>query len=257
MKQIRGYLALSTVCVGMLLSDLVQRLVIGPWLWLRPQSRHGVLGRWLQFLAWLVTRPLEVIGGASLPRPQRVVPCKPGILIIINHQSLLDIPLGVEALQDGYLSLVTRRRYTRFIPLISHLVRLFRYPSIDPEADPRAGRRMLKSLRKAALESDVPILIYPEGTRTRDGEIGPFRRTGMRVLLRSRTWTVHAFVVDGLWEHAKFKHLMGNMNTIDARMAHVGAFEWTDAKGDDEAFVSEIRQRMIEKLAEMRGLAAS
>ena len=73
----------------MLLSDLVQRLVIGPWLWLRPQSRHSVLGHWLQFLAWWVTRPLEVIGGASLRRPLRVVPCEPGTLIVLKNQ---DVP---------------------------------------------------------------------------------------------------------------------------------------------------------------------
>lgn len=253
MKLFRGYLALGTVCLGMLLSDLVQRLVIGPWLWLRPQSRHSILGRWLQFLAWLVTRPLELIGGASLPHPLRVVPCEPGVLIVVNHQSLLDIPLAVQVLRDGYLSLVTRRRYTRFVPLVSHLVRLFRYPSIDPAADAGDGRRMLKRLRKVARESDVPILIYPEGTRTKNGEIGPFFRTGMRVILRSRAWTVHAFVVDGLWEHAKFKHLMGSMSTIDARMEHVGAFEWTDPKGDPESFIADLRRSMIDKLAEMRG----
>jgi len=172
---------------------------------------------------------------------------------VLNHQSILDIPMAVETLRDGYLSLLTRRRYTRFVPLVSHLVRLYRYPSIDPAADSGDGRRMLKRLREVARESEVPILIYPEGTRTKDGEIGPFRRTGMRVLLRSRTWTVHAFVVDGLWEHGKFKHLMGNMNTIDVRMEHVGAFEWTDPKGDSEAFIADVRQGMVDRLAEMRG----
>ena len=253
MRVLRGYLALGTTCLGMLLADLVQRLVIGPWLWLRPQSRRSVLGPWLQFLKWLVTRPLEVIGGASLPYPDRVVPCEPGVLIVLNHQSLLDIPLGVRTLSDGYLRLVTRRRYTRFIPLISHLVRLYRNPIVDPTADPGGGRRMLKRLREIARESDVPIMIYPEGTRSRDGEIGPFRPGGMGLMLRMRTFKVHAFVVDGLWEHGKFRHLMGSMNTIDARMEYVGVFDWTDPKADPEPFVEELRQRMVDKLAEMRG----
>jgi len=241
----------------MLLSDLVQRFVIGPWLWLRPQSRLNVLGPWLQFLAWLVTRPLEVLGGAKFPHPDRFVSCEPGVLIVMNHQSMLDIPLVVKTLNGGYLSVVTRRRYARFIPLISHLIRLYQYPTVDPSANPGDARRMLKQLRKVARESDVPVLIYPEGTRTRDGEIGPFRPAGMGLILRARPWKIHAFVVDGIWQHAKFKHLIGSMDTIDARLEYVGEFEWADPKADAEPFVQNLRQHMVEKLGEMRGVTVA
>ena len=249
---LRGYLAMGTICVGLLLSDFVQRLVIGPWLWLRPGRRRRVLGPWLHFLEALITWPLEAIGGVSLPPRHRVVPCKPGVLIVLNHQSLLDIPLGVRTLSTGYLRLVTRRRYARSIPLISHLIRLYRNPLVDPSASTGDGRRMLKRLRRIARESDVPIMIYPEGTRTKDGEIGPFRPAGMGLVLRARPFEVHAFVVDGLWRHARFKDLMGSLREIDARMEYVGRFDWTDPKGDPEPFVARLRSRMVDRLAEMR-----
>ncbi|MBT8337972.1 MAG: 1-acyl-sn-glycerol-3-phosphate acyltransferase [Gemmatimonadetes bacterium] len=251
MNAFRGYLAMGTICIGLLVCDLVQRLVIGPWLWLRPQSRRRVLGAWMQFLEAIIAWPLEAIGGASLPPRHRVVPSKPGVLIVLNHQSLLDIPLGVRTLSEGYLRLVTRRRYSRRIPLISHLIRLYRNPLVDPSASPGDGRRMLKELRKIARESDVPIMIYPEGTRTKDGEIGPFR-PGMGLILRSRPFEVHAFVVDGLWRHAKFNDLIGNLREIDARMEYVGRFDWTDPKGDSEPFLEELRGRMVDQLAAMR-----
>ena len=247
---------MGTICVGLLLCDLVQRLVIGPWLWLRPKSRLRLLGPWIQFLDRLIAWPLEVIGGASLPPRHGVVPCKPGVLIVLNHQSLLDIPLGVRTLSSGYLRLVTRRRYARFIPLVSHLARLYRNPLVDPAASPGDGRRMLRRLREAARDSDVPLMIYPEGTRTKDGEIGPFRAGGLGLILRAREFEVHAFVVDGLWRNAKFKSLLGNLSSIDARMEYVGRFDWTDPKGDPEPFVTDLRTRMVDKLAEMRGAPA-
>lgn len=257
MSRLRGYLAMGTICAGLLLCDLVQRLLIGPWLWLRPGSRRAVLGRWMQFLERLIAWPLEVVGGASLPPRLRVVPCRPGVLIVINHQSLLDIPLGVRALESGYLRLVTRRRYARSIPLISHLIRLYRNPVVDPEASPGDGRRMLKRLREIARDSDVPLMIYPEGTRTRDGEIGPFRPAGLGLILRARAFEVHAFVVDGLWQHAKFQHLLGSLGAIDARMEYVGRFDWSDPKADPEPFVDDLRRRMVDTLAEMRGAGAT
>jgi 1-acyl-sn-glycerol-3-phosphate acyltransferase len=174
------------------------------------------------------------------------------VLIVLNHQSLLDIPLGVRTLSSGYLRLVTRRRYARFIPLVSHLARLYRNPLVDPAASPGDGRRMLKRLRAAARDSEVPLMIYPEGTRTKDGEIGPFRAGGLGLILRAREFEVHAFVVDGLWQYAKFKSLLGNLSSLDARMEYVGRFDWTDPKGEPEPFVTELRTRMVDKLAEMR-----
>lgn len=210
------------------------------------------MGAWLKFLEWMIMRPLEVIGGASLPTHEPVVPCGPGVIIVLNHQSLLDIPLGVTVLESGYFSLVTRRRYARRIPLISHLTRLCGNPIVDPAATAGDARRMLKQLRAAARESQVPLMIYPEGTRTKDGEIGPFRQAGMGLMLRARPFEVHAFVVDGLWQHAKFKDLIGNLSEIDATLEYVGRFDWTDPKADPEPFVNEVRAQMVTRLAEMR-----
>ena len=75
------------------------------------------------------------------------------------------------------------------------------------------------------------------GRGPRMGEIGPFRPAGLGLILRARTWKVHAFVVDGLWQYAKFKHLLGSMDTLDARMEYVGEFEWTNPKADAGLFV--------------------
>ena len=56
---------------------------------------------------------------------------------------------------------------------------------------------MLRELKEAARTSQVPMVIFPEGTRTKDGEIGEFMTTGLRLILRSRSWKVFVFVVDG------------------------------------------------------------
>jgi 1-acyl-sn-glycerol-3-phosphate acyltransferase len=251
LKLFRGYLALIVVSLGMLSSDLIQRLIIGPWTYFRPANRQQILTWWINWLSWLVTRPIELVGGGSIQRPS-TVPCEPGSLILMNHQSVFDVALAEYAVQDGYANIVMRRRYTRWIPLISHLGRLYQYPWVDPTANPGGARRMLKALRKSAVESQVPTAIFPEGTRSKDGEIGPFRPAGLSVILKSRPWTVHAYVIDGLWQHAKFKHLIGSMSDIKGRCEFVGTFEWTDPKADPAPFVAEIRERMIEYLKQMR-----
>ena len=185
--------------------------------------------------------------------PPRIVPCAPGTLIVMNHQSVMDIPLVVRMVRDGYPRIVTRARYHRFIPLISHMVRLYQYPVVNPGANPREVLRMVRLMAKEAAESDVPIAIFPEGTRTKDGEISRFKTRGLSKLLSTRPWTVYIFVVDGYWEAAKFKDFLAGLSHIEGRIEHVKTVEWPDPKADTSAFVDEIRDTMVDGLATMRG----
>lgn len=255
MKLIRGYLALIVVFGGLLLSDLVLRLVVVPWVHLRPSSRERVLAGFIRSMAWLVTRPVEVLSGASIEGPPEI-PAEPGTLILMNHQSLFDIPLVVKAVTGGYPVIVTRRRYARWIPLISLITRVYQYPIVDPSANTSDARQMLKTLRKVARETDMPLTIFPEGHRSRDGEIGPFAPKGMSLILKARPWTVHVMVADGYWQHGKLKQMLGGMGDMRGRIRYVGRFEWTDPRGDVDAFAEEMRGHMVETLAEMRSAAS-
>ena len=186
--KLRGYVALSVLCLGLLAADPVQRLVIAPWVKLRPGRRIPALGRWMHFMAWLVLTPVVRIGHATIPVPRRIVPAKPGNLILMNHQSVFDIPLVVQTVERGYPRIVTRKWYSRSIPLISHMVRLYQYPVVDAAANYTTLRETLDSLEEVGRATDVPIAVFPEGTRTREGEIGRFRLGGLSRLLAARDW---------------------------------------------------------------------
>ena len=235
-----------------LVCDLVQRFVIAPWVKLRPSRRIPVLASWIQSMAVLVMGTVHRIGGASLPEPPRIVPTGPGELIVMNHQSVLDIPLVVKTVDGGYPRIVTRARYHRFIPLISHMVRLYQYPVVDPSANARELIESLRSLQEDAARSEVPMAIFPEGTRTRDGEIGRFKKRGLDRILAAREWTVHVFVADGFWKTARLADFLGGMAHIDGRMAYVGRREWTDPSADSGPFIDELREMMMDGLDELR-----
>ena len=76
--KLRGYAALGTVCLGLLAADVVQRLVIAPWVRLRPRQRVSVLGPWQHLLARFVLGSVSRIGGGAIPAPSRLVPAEPG-----------------------------------------------------------------------------------------------------------------------------------------------------------------------------------
>jgi len=232
----------------------VQRLVIAPWAWLRPTRRIRVLGRWQHLLARFVLSSAARIGGATIPSPPAKIPAEPGQLILMNHQSLFDIPLVVLTVDHGYPRIVTRERYSRSIPLISHMARLYQYPTVDPRANKEELRRTLDSLTETGRESDVPIVVFPEGSRTADGAIGRFRTAGVAHLLKARPWTVHLFVVDGFWRSARFADLSEGLAGIDGRFVHAGTLDWPDPTADSRPLLDEAHRRMVEALGAVRAL---
>lgn len=170
----------------------------------------------------------------------------------MNHQSLFDIPILVQSVRPGYPRILARKRYARGIPLISHLLRLYRFPIVNPDGAVSDLRRSFREIKEAAHDSDVPLALFPEGTRTRNGEIGPFRKKGLRVILGARTWRVYVLVVDGFWNVARFKDFVGGVADLRGRVELAGVMEWTDPEAETQPFVDEMRAMMVQRLADMR-----
>jgi 1-acyl-sn-glycerol-3-phosphate acyltransferase len=98
-----------------------------------------------------------------------------------NHQSNFDIPvlLGHLAVQFRWLAKVELFK----IPIFGRAMRKVGYISID-----RYDRESaFKSLDVAAnkIKSGVSVLIFPEGTRSRDGKIRPFKKGGFVMAIDS------------------------------------------------------------------------
>ncbi len=251
MTKLRGYLAFTVVVLTLVLLDPVQRLLIAPWARLAPSRRLWLLTGWQRFLAQVILVPVIRLGGARIP-PIPAIRGREGVLVLMNHQSVLDLALLVAAVHDAHIMLVTRKRYQRWIPLISHMIRLYQYPVVDPRANSEETQRMMASLRESARTSKTPVAIFPEGTRTKDGEIGRFRTKGLKAILGQRPWTAYVLVCDGFWKRAKLEHFLGSMSDIRGELTLLGPFEWEDPRADPRPFMDAIRNHMVTALAELR-----
>jgi len=91
-----------------------------------------------------------------------------------NHQSAFDIPVLLAYLPVQFKWLAKAELFK--IPIFGFAMRRAGYISID-----RSNRRSaIVSLRKAAemIRNGVSVIIFPEGTRSRDGHIRPFKKGG-------------------------------------------------------------------------------
>jgi 1-acyl-sn-glycerol-3-phosphate acyltransferase len=250
--QLTGLATLLIIGVAFVLGDVVMFLVLTPIVRLRPSKRQEILGRFAQLTAKTVTGVLRHVGRAHIQVPT-VIPPHGGVLLVMNHQSLIDIPAAVTCLTSGYPRMVSRARYGRGIPLVSYMISLYGHILVQPG---RMGRSELDALAETARTSTLPILIYPEGHRTRDGEIRPWKRGGLDTFLSARDWEVYVLVVDGLWRVAHLTDFLRDLSHVRCRVEVVGPFRY-DGRGREshDAFVTELRGVMVDRLAEMRAAA--
>jgi len=135
---------------------------------------HKVAGIWARSI--LAASPIEVtVKGLSNIDPDK------SYVYMSNHQSNYDIPilLGHLPVQFRWLAKIELFR----IPLFGYAMKRAGYICIDRSNQKSA----FESLKKAAeiIRSGVSVMIFPEGTRSRDGKIGSFKKGGFVLAVES------------------------------------------------------------------------
>ncbi len=121
----------------------------------------------------------------------RRVPLKGPILVVSNHQSYLDSVAVGTALYPRVATHLARSGLFKFSPFAG-LIRAFNAVSIkEEEGDLGAIRTVIDRLRLGDA-----VIIYPEGSRTDNGEVQPFRR-GATLIAKKSGCTVLPVAIDG------------------------------------------------------------
>lgn len=126
-----------------------------------------------------LARVLMLLGTRTRIRGLGEVPRKGPFILVANHQSILD-PILVQAACPRPLHTLTKS--TQFGKGLFRwlLPRLNAIPTRRYTVEPQAIRVMLRRLREGR-----GVGIYPEGERSWDGSLQPFRRGTIRFLLRA------------------------------------------------------------------------
>jgi 1-acyl-sn-glycerol-3-phosphate acyltransferase len=129
------------------------------------KMQHGCARLWARLILWTSGIRLRVTGLEKIPTDRPYVLCA-------NHQSHMDTPIILAALPFQF-RFTPKKQLFRYPFLGWHLRRSGHVP-IDRE-NPHAA---IKSLREAAdaIRGGTPVLIFPEGGTSRDGNINPFKR---------------------------------------------------------------------------------
>ncbi len=233
----------------------VQWLVVWPLIVLMPARRRRVTRAWLQLQARLVLALARVVGGLRLTIEGAIPPTS--CIVLMNHQSVLDIPVGVSLVRGPYPLIPTRASYRRAIPGISTLMRLSRQPLVSQQAQAtRAEHRAITEASEQVARGEHSLILFPEGHRSTDGEMLPFMTSGLRRILGGvRQRPVYLAVVDGYWHLRTIGDAAFRLAGTSARVSILGPYTIPPAPGDIDRFIGFLRGRMIEALARGRAPA--
>lgn len=105
-----------------------------------------------------------------------------GFLYASNHQSLLDI-LVLGALLPGDIKWAAKRSIMK-VPFLGWHLQLAGHVPVDRRAGRRAAAQVIKRF-EGVMREDKPLLVFPEGTRSEDGKIQPFKNGGFYAAVRA------------------------------------------------------------------------
>jgi 1-acyl-sn-glycerol-3-phosphate acyltransferase len=135
---------------------------------------HRVGGLWARTIIRASGIKIDVEGRDNIPMGKPVV-------FACNHASQFDILIMYEALPVQFRFVVKKELFK--IPFLGLVMRLAGYIPIDRSG----GKAALRSLHEAAerVKNGASIIIFPEGTRSPDGRLRPFKMGGILIAIKA------------------------------------------------------------------------
>ncbi len=114
----------------------------------------------------------------------KIIPTDRPILLISNHQSTFDIPGLIYYFRKHHGKFVSKIELLKArIPSISFNLRHGGAANIDRK-NSEQSKREIKKLADNMAEKNWSAFIFPEGTRTKDGQMKPFKTGGVETFIQ-------------------------------------------------------------------------
>lgn len=147
------------------------------------------IGRlWVVHLLWMGGVKIVVEGLEKLDISKRYV-------FISNHQSALDIPVIIAGLKH-YVSFIAKKELF-MIPFFGWSISAMGHICID-RSNPRKARSSLDKAVEHLKKLNTSLILFPEGTRSLDGQLGEFKQGSFALALQAGVQMVPLTIKDAM-----------------------------------------------------------
>ncbi|MFD2916893.1 lysophospholipid acyltransferase family protein [Psychroserpens luteus] len=164
-------------------------------------------------LQFCIMRCLNLLGTRiSWDNPYEISTDKP-LLIVSNHQSMYDISPIMWYLRKHHVKFVSKQELGKGIPSVSYNLRHGGSVLIDRK-NPRQSLPAMIKFGEYLEATNRAGVIFPEGTRSKDGYPKPFKTRGLEILMKKTpSALIVPITVNNSWKmlrYGKFPMGIGN-----------------------------------------------
>ena len=125
-------------------------------------------------------------------------------IIVSNHQSMNDIPPIIWYLRKLHPKFISKKELGKGIPSVSYNLRHGGSVLIDRK-DPVQSVNAIRSFSEDVRKNNWGAVIFPEGTRSRDGNPKPFKRKGLKTMMEDIPQAlVLPLTIENSWKTLKY-----------------------------------------------------
>lgn len=197
----------------------------------------------VDILNWFLIRILHLTGARISFSGFEKLPQGRPLIIVSNHQNTYDIPPIVWGFRKHHPKYISKIELAKGIPSISYNLRHGGSALIDRKNKGQAIREIIK-LGKHIEENNYAASIFPEGTRSKTGQVKKFQEGGIHTLLKvAPSSIIIPFAIEGnskLMAHGYYPLTLG----VHLKYTVLDPIEPT---GHTAAEIAEMCEMMIKK----------
>lgn len=137
----------------------------------------------VEILNWFLMRSTNVLGTRYKFENNHNIPTDRPLIIVTNHQSMYDIPPIIWYMRKHHPKFVAKKELGKGIPSVSYNLRHGGSALIDRK-DGKQSLTEIAKLGSYVEKNNRAAVIFPEGTRSRNGHPKPFKPMGLKILLK-------------------------------------------------------------------------
>jgi 1-acyl-sn-glycerol-3-phosphate acyltransferase len=176
-------------------------------------------------------------------------------MVVSNHQSLFDIAVYLKFFGGMRTRFVAKDSLEK-VPMVGKMLKSQGHWMIPRRGSPSVAMSSIDRFSERVLAKNQIPVIFPEGTRSKDGNVNQFYAAGFRRLAEGTKLPVAVCALDGGWRISSLDSIITSLHKGSYRVKVLKVFDPPSSKEEEKRILEESSALIKNQLLQWRSLPA-